>query len=310
VVKPHKATHTSNDTIIVTRELVAKWGKPPFQREVRGQNEKMRTIIAQIKADEVIPGVLTLGLVSGRLYLVDGQHRIAAFLLSEVQQAFADVRTHHVNSMDELADEFLDINSAIVKMKPDDIMRAMEALNPAISTIRTRCPFVGYDQIRRGPKTPVLSMTSVVRCWNMSGPEVPASSGGASSAQMAKLLTEEDAAHICDFLGLAFAAWGHDAGDVQRVWSNLNLTLCMWLYRRIVLTAYSPRIQRVPPPLYGKLLVSLTADDKYIDYLAGRQLTDKHRAPTYNRLKAVFVRRLQAETGKKVVLPAPSWAHG
>jgi len=45
------------------------------------------------------------------------------------------------------------------------------------------------------------------------------------------------------------------------------------------------------------------------NWLVGRLSNNRDRAPAYNRIKAIFLRRIMEETGKKSVLPAPDRAH-
>jgi hypothetical protein len=41
--------------------------------------------------------------------------------------------------------------------------------------------------------------------------------------------------------------------------------------------------------------------------LLGRQLRERDRSPTYSKLKAIFAKRIEAETGDKPRLPSPNW---
>ena len=75
---PEKKTRTVKDTIEFTRETLASWVDPPFQRPLR-VNEKVLAVAEKIAADGgVIPGIWTLGVLNGVTYLIDGQHRINA----------------------------------------------------------------------------------------------------------------------------------------------------------------------------------------------------------------------------------------
>ena len=51
--------------------------------------------------------------------------------------------------MAEMGDAFVALNSRLVNMRPDDILRGLEGSIPALQEIRASCPFVGYDQIRQ-----------------------------------------------------------------------------------------------------------------------------------------------------------------
>lgn len=307
--KAEKVTRTTVDTILITPELVSSWLIPPFQRPLR-VNEKVRQLAVKIAEDGgVMPGIMTLGILGRQKFLLDGQHRREAFLMSGCKEGFVDVRLHHFENMADMGEEFVNLNSQLVRMRPDDIVRGLEESIPAVAYIRKECPFVGYDQIRRGTNAPLVSMSALLRCWNASSKEAP-QAGAAGVAHLAKELLEDDARQLVAFVKTVYAAWGRDP-EYFRLWSNLNLTLCAWLYRRIVLSSYSAKTKAISRELWTKCMMALSADHDYIDWLLGRNLNERDRSPCYNRIKATVARRLEQEagTGKKALLPAPPWAH-
>lgn len=305
---PKKQTRTSVDTIIITPDVVKSWKNPPFQRPLR-VNAKVMALSEQIKSDSgVLPGVITLGVLDRHEYLLDGQHRREAFLLSEVPEGATDVRKHFFDSMADMGEEFVNLNSQLVRLRPDDVLRGLEGSIEGLAALRSACPFVGYDQIRRGTHSPLLSMATVLRTWNGSAPEVPSSSGGASALELARRTTADEATSMASFLKLAHDAWGRDV-EYVRLWGALNLTLCMWLYRRLVITQYSPKTPRLTKDAFGKCLMSLSADTAYLEWLAGRSFNEANRSPGYNRVKIIFARRISEVTQQKAMLPAPAWAH-
>lgn len=310
IVKPsteaEKTTRTTLDTVEVTPDLVRSWKIPPFQRELK-VNAKVLKLAETIKADDgVIPGVMTIGVLDKVRYLLDGQHRREAFILSECLTGYVDVRVAHYDTMAEMGREFVNLNSRLVNMKPDDILRGLEGIHGSLVKVRKRCPFVGYDQIRRGPKTPLLSMSALLRCWFASAPEVPAA-GGMTSTDIVERFTDEEADSVITFLDMAIAAWGRDP-EYHRLWLNLNLTVCMWLYRRLVITPFSPRTPKLTKESFTKCLMTLSGDAHYLDWIVSRQLRERDRGPCYSRIKGLFAKRLEIETGKKPNLPQPSWA--
>ena len=309
VVKPktdaEKSTHTTVDTIGFTREQ-AQWPLPPFQRPLQ-INAKVLELAKQIGADGgVIPGVLTLGVLEKETWLVDGQHRRAAFMESGKDYGYADVRTCFFDSMADMAEEYVRLNSRLVNMKPDDILRGLETGMPTLQEIRRRCKFVGYGQLRRDAKSPMVSMSGLLRCWRGSGHDVPGAVS-VSAVQCARDLTTEDAANICEFLGLAMDAWGKDP-QYNRLWLGLNMTLCMWLFRNLVLSAYSAKTKRLESPQFKVCLMALSADPTYLEWLIGRRAGEYDRAPAYARIKSLMTARLLLHTGEKHMLPMPAWA--
>lgn len=288
----------------VTPELAKSWKKPGFQREVK-INRKVEEVCDEIKQTEVIPGMFLIGVVDGVQYLVDGQHRREAFYMSGVKEAFLDVRYLYYDTMAELAEEYRKSNQHLVNMTPDDILKSMEEGNEQLRRLRKACPYIGYANIRRGPSTPVVSMSCVLRCWFGSAPEVP-SIGGMSAADVANNMSSEEVTNLIAFMEVAIKAWGRDP-QVHRLWGNLNMAICMWLYRKMVIGQYSAATKKIGHELFMKCLMSLSADDEFCSWLVGRSLTQIQRSPTYQRIKAHFAKRIEMETGTKPRLPSPAW---
>lgn len=310
-----KAVQSRMETLIITPAMVNQWKIPPFQRPVR-INAKVQTAVEKIKQTETVEGVLTLGALKSdsALYIVDGQHRVEAFKLSELQEAIADIRVCVFADLAEMSDEFVNLNTSLVKMRPDDILRGLENSTPALRAIRKACEFVGYDYIRRGGSSPIVSMSALIRCWVASTYETPASANAyfGSVAAMAQNLDQVSQQNLIAFLSTAHAAWGRDP-EYFRLWSNLNLTLCMWLWNRLVIDrdrSGSKRYTVLNIPEFKRCLMSVSAEGDYLAWLPGRNLGDRDRSPAYTRLKNIFVRRLTADaTGKNTIrLPSPAWA--
>lgn len=311
IVKPsteaQKITRTTLDTIIVTPKQVQTWKLPSFQRPLK-VNHKVMLISAEIAETQVIPGTLTLGILKGDLYLIDGQHRREAFVLANIPEGIVDVRYAHFDSEAEMGDEFVKLNSHIVSLKPDDILRGLEKSNPELATIRKECPYVGYDQVRRNERAPIISMSALLRCWFGSAPEVP-TTGGLTAARLIEVLTKEEVQTLVGFCDLAMTAWGKDK-EYARLWSSLNMTVCMWLYRRLVITPYSANVKKITREMFQKCLMSVGSDASYTDWLLGKNLRERDRSPCYHRVKSIFAKRIEAETGEKPRLPSPAWSGG
>jgi len=307
-VNAERKTGTRVDTISFTKEEAESWEIPGFQRDVK-VNDKVREVAVQITNDGgVIPGIITFGVLNRQHFLIDGQQRRQAFLLSGCMFGYADVRYYNAESMADMSEEYVRLNRHLVNMKPDDILRGLELSRPAMQAIRKACAFVGYDQVRRNDRSPVVSMSAILRAWAISEPEVPVGSS-TSAADLASLLTEEDAEKLIAFLKLAYAAWGRDQ-EYIKLWGMVNICLCMWLYRRLVLDGHSWKTQKISKEQFGKCLMALSADSQYLDWLVGRHIGDRDRAPGYNRIKSIFASRLKTDTGHKHNLPAPAWSHG
>lgn len=313
LVKPssneEKQTKTTMDTVELHPKLAASWKTPPFQRALK-INGKVLECAEEIKrAGGVLPGVITVGVLDQETYIVDGQHRLAAWLATGLPIGYADVRMHWFTTVAEMAEEYVRLNSQLVRLRPDDIMRGMEPSSPALQKIRQKCGFIGYDIVRRSEKAPVLSMSMFVRTWVGAKTDVPGKTISAVGALA--MLDETETAQGIEFAATCFEAWRRDV-EYARLWGALNLILCAWLYRRLVLgdrlqaTSRSAGLTRDE---FRKCLLALSAESDYLDYLVGRNLGDRDRAPAYARVKTIFQRRYLAETGRTVRLPAPAWAH-
>lgn len=303
-----KASQSKMETIIITPSMVNQWKIPPFQRPLR-INAKVQAVSQILAESEAVEGVLTLGMLRSdpSLYIVDGQHRVEAFRLSGLEEAIADVRVVIFASMAEMAEEFVQLNSSLVKMRPDDILRGLESSIPLLRQIRNSCGFVGYDQIRRGESNPVLSMSAVLRCWHAAHFETP-SATGTGVTQLAQCLEAKSVNNLITFLSSASAAWGRDP-EHYRLWGNANLSLCMWLWMKLVTDrdrSGPKRYALLDIPTFKKCLMSVSANSDYISWLVGRNMSDRDRSPTYRRLRSIFQGRLSTEH-KDTKLPAPAW---
>lgn len=301
------------DTLELSPKDIGLWRVPPFQRPVR-QNAKVMAMAQALAANGgVIDGIITLGKLTkdNATYIVDGQHRAESFRISGIEKAYADVRICEFDSMASMADEFVRLNSSLVRMRPDDILRGCAPSLPNLKKITTECPFVGYDMIRRGTKAPILSMSMTLRCWSASSNETPSPAGSPSAQDLATGLTDESTEELIRFLTCAQAAWGRDP-EYLRLWGALNLTLCMWLYRRLVLDRDRRGNKRhllLNIKQFKSCLSSLSADESYLEYLVGRTLSDLHRSPCYGKIRTLWGRRLRQDEPSLVVkFPSAAWA--
>jgi hypothetical protein len=306
---PEKRTHTTVDTIELNQKLVSSWKSPPFQRALR-DNAKVRAVAEDVqRAGGVLPGILTLGIYDGDRYLVDGQHRVFAWQQTGLEVGYADVRICWFDSLGEMASEFVRLNSSLVRLKTDDLLRGLEPSSATLQRIRRKCGFIGYDNIRRGDKSPVLSMSTFVRVWAASRGDVPRSSVAATEAL--ESMTDAETSEAIEFANICYEAWKRDP-EYARLWSTVNMTLCAWLYRKLVLgegIAKNSRSKRMSKEDFRRCLLALSAESTYLEFLVGRNMGERDRAPAYGRLKAIFQRRYHAENGERLTMPAPPWSH-
>jgi len=306
-----KASRSSMETLIFSRTEIEGWHLPKFQRPVR-VNAKVLELSEEMKRNGgVVPGVLTLGRLGAdkTFYTVDGQHRIEAFKMSDLGECIADVRIMIFDSMADMADEFVRLNGRLVNMRPDDILRGLEESMPALRKMRANCDCVSYGQVRRGDsRSAVIGMSMLLRSWHLSHPEVPSSSAPPAHA-LAAAFDNAEADKLIAFMNVARAAWGNDPEN-YRLWGGLNLTITMWMWRRLVLDRERgvKRYVTLNAEGFRKCLMSVSADSSYLDWLVGRALSERDRSPCFNRLKAIFIKRLQQDTSAKIMIMTPAWA--
>jgi len=307
-----KKTKTTLEVMLVTPAQLEKWKSPPFQRPVR-QNEKVKLLAEELKHDGGIwPGIVTLGILDGETYIIDGQHRKEAFQISGLKEGLINACIHYFQTMADMGEEFVKLNSQLVRMRPDDILRGLEESISGLKKIRMVCPFVGYDFIRRNTSNaPVVGMSLIIRAWCGSSNEVPSPAhGGLSAAGMAQNMDEPEYDSLIQFLSMAHTAFGRDP-QYSRLWGGLNLIISMWMYRRLVLNppaSPNSRTQQLTKDMFKKCLMSVSATEDYVDWLLGRNIGERDRAPAYARLKSIFAKRLAQEVGHKVSLPQPAWS--
>jgi hypothetical protein len=305
-----KAKRSVMETRIFTRNDVMSFKLPPFQRPIR-INDKVMGLAGEMKADGgFIPGVLTLGRLGSdpAIYLVDGQHRLESFKISELPECIADVRMHTFGSMAEMAEEFYTLNQPLVRMRPDDVLRAMEESYPLLRRIHNSCPYVTYSPSQRTSMgSGVVGMSQLLRCWNISRPDVPARASP-TAIVLVGMLEEEEVDQLIVFMQIARSAWS-DERENWKLWGSLNMVICMWMFRRLVLDKdrRTKKAAVLTNDEFRKCLMSVAADGTYAEWLVGRQLGERDRSPCYARLAAVFARRLEEIRGGKVMLPQPSW---
>jgi hypothetical protein len=245
-------------------------------------------------------------------YVVDGQHRIEAFRLSGMSEIIADIRVVHFDTMAEMADEFVKLNSAIKKISPDDLLRGLAPNIPNLQRIMRECPFVGYAHVRRKSNSgSLINLATLLRCWQASYSEVPNNSNsGRTITQIATGMDNESAGNLIKVLNVMVNAWGRDP-EYYKLWGNLNLTICLWLYRRLVLDTVrkgSARVIIMTETQFKQCLMALSADSHYVMWLQGRLLNDRDRSPALQRIKTIWSRRLIEGGTPKPNLPSPNWA--
>jgi hypothetical protein len=302
---------TQMETKLLSLDEMFRWKLPPFQREER-QTQKVLEFAEELKCNGgMVSGTILLGMLRGQedtVYLVDGQQRRHGCEISTMEEFIADISLKTYDSMADMAEDFKRANGRLVPFKPDDLLRAYEVTHVHLKQLHDDCPFIGYVNIRRNDdKGAVLSMSCALRCWFGSALVTPALQNQAVT--LLDQLDESQRQCMTIFLRTAHNAWGTDR-SYGRLWANLNLLMTMYLYRKLVLDPV-PSARRVPLPIemFRKCLMSVSADGSYSDWLQGRNVGERDRAPCYRRLKTIFAQRLLREyNGKIFKMPKPDWS--
>ena len=297
---PQNPIKTVSAMVLITRPKLESILTPDFQRELK----ITRHVKAQVKEIEntgIIPGTLLLGLVAGKLYRNDGQHRIWAALQTERDSFYAMVQVGEYKDMAELGLAAMIANSSLSRRSPDDNLKAMEPAYPVLKLIRRECPFIGY-----GGKSDatVMSMSPALQCWEISKHDSPSNRGSMQANKIIEKMTPDEAKAMCAVYKLLYSAWGNDR-QYKTMWLKLNVTLVTWLWRALVDSPTSGKVTRLTSDLFRDAIAGLTADAAYMSWLPGRLLRDLDRSPCYTRIKSIIVKRLFAVHSMRVSLPSP-----
>lgn len=311
-----KEVRSDMKTRILTPEDMQQWVIPPFQRPIK-INKKVREVADEMKQSGdgtgYISGIISIGLLpdDDSQYLCDGQHRREAAYMSELKEFLAEVCYKHFNTMAEMAAHFVRLNSQIRKMTPDDILRGLEGSLRPLQIIKKECPFIGYGYVRSNSTTaPIIGMAAAIRAWRSSSFDTPGGSAGKPAEDVAAEMSVESAVGLVKFMQVAFSAWGRDVEN-YRLWSALNLILCMWMWRTLVLDQErlgSKRYNVLTVDQFKKCLFALASHHDYKDWVVNRNASDHNRGPCYSKIRSIFTQRLSDEGVKQVKLPNPLWA--
>jgi hypothetical protein len=303
-------THSSfTEMKVLTLADFEKWQQPRFQRPIKINQKVMEFADGLKKNGGVISGILTLGQLpnDAALYKVDGAHRVEAAKLCGLPEFIAEVRIIQIDNIGEMADEFVKLNSNLVRFRPDDFLRGYEENLPMLKRLREICPFIGYDHIRcASTGAPTVGVSQILRCWFGSSAETPKVHNNAA-IQLAEMVDEKELSLLTGFLLAAYNAWGHDPEN-YRLWATLNITVSMWMYRQIVISPRTKRTLSLNVHDFGKCLMSVSASRSYVDWLVGRNVVERDRSPCYTRLKAIFMKRVMDDgLERRPMFPQPMW---
>jgi hypothetical protein len=297
---------TVMDAKIVSLDEMNSWQRPPFQRDEK-LTAKVKDFAAGLKTNGgIVSGLILLGKLRGdetTIYLVDGQQRRLACNTSNEKQFYIEFCLKYYTSFVDMAEDFKRTNGRLVSFRPDDFLRAYEVTHPQLRLLHESCDFLGYSRGGSNHRGSVLTVSCALKCWFGAMQPSPAVYGQAT--ELAEHLDEIQRQHMTTFFNTAYSAWESDRCNA-RLWTNLNLLMCMYLYRKLVL---EPRGNPLPKDMFRKCLLSVAANAGYSEWLVGRQQYERDRDPCFKRLKRIFLARLNSEyNGKcRIQFPKPEW---
>lgn len=284
---------------------------PDFQRKFE-KNRKFEEVKAYTALHSEIPGEITVGILLGRPVPLDGQHRLHAFLETQLQDVKASFVEFSNGTYQDYAREFTMRNSQIRTLASDDRLRGMAPNLPLIKRLVEDFPFLNFTTAKNKD---ILSVSTVLSVWHKSSHGAP--SGARAVADLANEMNEEEYSRLASFMRCAAKAWGEPDRTNKTMWSSLTLTLAAWLFRNIVHPKEpSRRITKIDETTFYKCLMGLASDATYSDWAVGRRIGRRDRGPTYNRIKEIFAARIRYEhpdkypVGITVNLPQPRWSKG
>lgn len=284
-------------------ELLGNFG---FQRDLE-TTRKVRDLADKIRHTQEVPGTILLGILKDQKWLVDGQHRREAFFLSGLPEAIFTMKIVHFRDFAEMSQEFTDANEQLRRMTPDDRLRALAVTHYPLQRITDECPWVGYTGATKRKGTGAfLSMSAALRDWAGSSKETPSTGKGAVT-DLARGMSQGDAEELISFLKAAYEAWAR-IEDYFKLWGEVNLILCMWMWRRMVRVDVEKRSRLKKSSVltrdqFVKGLRGLAGNDDYLDWLSGTRMGDKDRGNCYTRIRQTFINAL----GAKIIFPQPTW---
>lgn len=295
-------TRTITSVIEVSRETLESLLTPHSQRELKTSNRNVKSQVKEIQQTGIIPGTILIGIVNGKAYKYDGQHRIWAALETDLDLFVTRIQVTEFASQAELGMATMKANAPLVRRTPDDNLKTMEDTYPVLKKIMKECPFLGYS---KRTTTVVMSANLALQCWDYSKRRAPSNRGGTPVDKVIEKMSTDEAKKIIDTFHMLHEAWGADK-QYKSMWSKLNVTLVLWLWRALVDDPKSTgRSTRLTKAQFRDAIMGLSADSTYLSWIYGRLLRDDDRTPCYNRIKIIIVKRLREMHDISAILPTP-----
>ena len=306
--------------IKLTPEVINSWLIPDWQRHVR-TNPKGRQLCEDIKEIPILESMIIVGVIQRRgkyvLYLLDGHHRKEHFLKSGAPYIIIDVKFAYVETMGEMADLYLKCQDQIVKSSPNDNLKGLAVNSKTLNHIIKHCTCVTLDAARSGASNASVTMSTVIQVWYDSNLDPPKrntlGSPPKSITDLAKKLTMRDAETIVAFIKICEEVFGFN-NESSALWKHINLVLCLWLYRVMVLKTEwegceGYKVTYLDDKRFGIGLSALRHSRFYSSMTNKRLGSAVDRKEAYLNMTRWFLSGFPNNNGRtRVRLPKPTWA--
>ena len=281
------------------------WKLPNWGREPKS-NDIVVSVAADLQVNPHLKSTLILGIYDNAIWKIDGNHRLLGFLTSGLPSMTAYCMFHKCTSHEDMYRIYRIYQRHIRTPTKDDNLKGFEVTHPPLKTISSKCKFVTYGSLK-DYETSRIKMTSVVQAWFDSLSYLP-KHVRSNIEEQAKKIDESAARKINEFLmvckeGLTL--------QISVLWKQINITLLLWLYRRVVWEMVDEEHEGSDYPVLTKDefvcgLQGLQASS-YYQALFQREL-EKDRLETYNSLISHFRNNLRScGIKRRMTLPKPNW---
>lgn len=289
--------------------LLAKtgvWKIPDWGREPK-VNRHVLSVAEDLKECNHLSSTLVLGVYDNTIWRIDGNHRLLGFLLSGIPNMLAHCMVHYCDGHKDMYRIYKIYQRHLRTPTKDDNLKGLAETRDPLQTIKNRCKFVTYETVN-DTESRRIRMSAVIRAWYDSVPYIPKHIRANIEEQAVKI-EETEARKIVEFLlackeGLSI--------QVPFLWKPINITLLMWLYRRLVWGEIDVESEDVE---YSRLtkdefilgMLGLQTNN-YYGTLGTREL-ERDRFGAYTSLMSYFKKSLHSMGVKRrLTLPIkPKW---
>jgi hypothetical protein len=222
---------TVNDVLIDRHLALEVWQVPEYNRETTDTKKVNELVEALLREPVLRYDHFIISCRECVLRKVDCNHRVRAFEKSGLPAIRVNIHYIRFDSEEEEVEAYRQKQYQLKRSTPNDRLKVVARTHQPLQRIAELCNFVTFDKACAGQAGKLVTMSTVVQVYEWSKTNPPRSRSVSSIEDLAKTLTAEDAAQIVEFLLLC-----REYFEVKNpsLWKVSNLTLCLWLYRRLI----------------------------------------------------------------------------